>query len=370
MNDYFRFLIIAVLTAFFVWSCTNNKPIKIGFVGGLTGKSSPLGIEGRNGASLAVTLINENGGINGRKVQLITKDDKQNSEKARKVVQELIDEGVSAVIGHMTSTMSIAGAEITNQNKVVMISPTTSTGELSGIDDYFFRVYPASNQVAVQLADYLYNEAERRKLVVIFDQKNRAHSASWYTSLQTQFENLGGKVVDKIGFNTTITEKQINQLKLAVENGTDSIFILANSIDTALICQLQTLNSITVQKYSSEWSANKDIINQGGKSVEGLVFFNTFNKYSEKKEYLDFIEAYGNVFYEEPGFAAIHAYDSAMILFQALKKSSDPQALKSNILKLGTINGLQGTINFDKYGDVRRKHFLMVIKNGEFVPME
>ena len=143
MKDYFRFLIIAVLTAFFAWSCTNSEPIKIVFVGGLTGKGSALGIEGRNGASLAVTLINENGGINGRKVQLITKDDKQNSGKAREVVQELLDEGVSAVIGHMTSTMSIAGSEKTNQNKVVMISPTTSTSELSGIDDYFFRVYPA-----------------------------------------------------------------------------------------------------------------------------------------------------------------------------------------------------------------------------------
>ena len=66
----------------------------------------------------------------------------------------------------------------------------------------------------------------------------------------------------------------------------------------------------------------------------------------------------------------MHAYDSSMILFQALKKSLDPQTIKPNLLKLDTINGLQGDINFDQYGDVRREHFLMVIEDGEFVPLK
>jgi branched-chain amino acid transport system substrate-binding protein len=73
--------------------CEKKKePIKVGFVGGLTGRLSDLGSGGRNGVMLAVEEINNAGGISGRPVELITKDDKQDPEVAVKVDKELIDE--------------------------------------------------------------------------------------------------------------------------------------------------------------------------------------------------------------------------------------------------------------------------------------
>ena len=129
----FSILIIIILGSGLT-GCDNNKPIKVGFVGGLTGRLSDLGIAGRNGVIMAIEEINKAGGINKRPIELITKDDKQDPEVAVNVDKELIDEGVVAIIGHMTSAMSIAALPLINKKQILMISPTTSTNKLFGIE--------------------------------------------------------------------------------------------------------------------------------------------------------------------------------------------------------------------------------------------
>lgn len=94
--------------------CDRNEPIKLGFVGGLTGRNSNLGVAGREGALLAVEQANEKGGIKGRQIRLIVKNDEQNSDVALKVDKELIEEGAVAIVGHMTSSMSLAAVPLMN----------------------------------------------------------------------------------------------------------------------------------------------------------------------------------------------------------------------------------------------------------------
>ncbi|MGM0427217.1 MAG: ABC transporter substrate-binding protein, partial [Thermodesulfobacteriota bacterium] len=108
--DLFSILYLCVIIMISAGSlgCDREKePIKLGFSGCLTGRLSDLGTSGRNGAILAVEQVNEAGGINGRPVELIVRDDRQNKAEALRVDQELMAEGVVAIIGHMTSTMSI-----------------------------------------------------------------------------------------------------------------------------------------------------------------------------------------------------------------------------------------------------------------------
>ena len=103
----FWYPLFAALLTGTVIGCSEQKPIKIGFVGGLSGRVADLGIGGRDGALLAVEHWNQNGGVNDRAVQLLVRDDQQNVETARKIVKQLLSEGVVAIIGHMTSSMSV-----------------------------------------------------------------------------------------------------------------------------------------------------------------------------------------------------------------------------------------------------------------------
>lgn len=135
---------IIIFSYFTFLGCSKKKPVKIGFAGTLTGRLSDLGTAGRNGVMLAVEDINKSGGINGHPVELLIRDDKHDPLVSREVSQDLVNEGVVAIIGHMTSVASVASVPVVNKENVVMISPTTSANDLTGIDDYFFRVYSPS----------------------------------------------------------------------------------------------------------------------------------------------------------------------------------------------------------------------------------
>ena len=92
-------------TTLLLTGCGEKEPIRLGFIAGTSGRVADLGISGKNGTQLAVDLANQKGGIDGRKIELLARDDEQNADVARQRYQELIDAKVRAVIGPMTSAM-------------------------------------------------------------------------------------------------------------------------------------------------------------------------------------------------------------------------------------------------------------------------
>ena len=137
--------LLAIIGMLFIYHLYFSS-IKLGFSAGLSGLKSELGISGRNGAQLAVEEINRNGGVRGRKVELLVMDDKNNAETACVVDQKLAKQGVNIIIGHMVSSVAVDTVKNANENKILLISPTIATDELSHIDDNFIRVI-ASNKV-------------------------------------------------------------------------------------------------------------------------------------------------------------------------------------------------------------------------------
>ena len=78
--------------------------------------------------------------------------------------RELIAAGVTAIIGHMTSSMTLAALSLINEQRVLMISPTTSTEELAGIDDFFFRVLSTNKTETDNLADHTFHTRGLREV--------------------------------------------------------------------------------------------------------------------------------------------------------------------------------------------------------------
>ena len=121
------FLIIIIILALVLFITFQRKPIKIGFSGSLSGLNSPMGIAVKDGVVLALEKMNEQGGIKGRKLELLIKDDKNDPETVLKVDTELINEGVCAIIGHITSAMTQAAIPLINNKQMLLLSPTASS---------------------------------------------------------------------------------------------------------------------------------------------------------------------------------------------------------------------------------------------------
>ncbi|HBD07374.1 MAG TPA: ABC transporter substrate-binding protein [Syntrophobacteraceae bacterium] len=358
------FLCVALL------GCSPPEPVRIGFVGGTSGRTADLGVSGHDAVQLAVEQCNEAGGVTGRRVQLIVKDDEQQPDVARQVVQELVDEGVAVIIGPMTSGMGVAVSPIADQAKILLMSPTVTTEELSGKDDYFFRVSSTTREFARRTALYQLKTNRMRRVAAVYDLGNRAFSENWLKNFTEAFA-AGGQVVLTLGFevgNETTFKKVAGEL-FSVE--ADGILIIANSMDSALLCQHIRRLDAKIPIVLSDWGGTERLLELGGKAVEGVNVVQTFDRNSTAPLYQAFRQTYLERFHREPGFPGVYAYDATNVVLESLRQRKSGQSIKETVLAIRNFEGLQSTFSFDDYGDVKRPHIsISVVRDGRFLVVE
>lgn len=343
-------------------------PIRIGFAAQMTGKQAELGVQERNGVLLAIERINASGGIAGRKVELLAKDDQGVPEMAQAVDQELIKAGVVAIIGHATSGQTVAGLKITNPGQIVMIGPTVSTPALSGLDDYFFRVYPTFKDSSQAFAKYIYQAAGLKKIAIIYDVDNAAYSETYNRTFSEKYISLGGTVANEISFSSTAHPDFPALLSVIDSKHLDGILIIASDIDTALIAQKIRIQGWTIPLFTSAWAQTETLINNGGAAVEGMKLEQSYALTSQSPGFIKFKVDFQKRFGISPSFGAAFGYDAAMVLAKALEKTDGKaNGLRKSLLETGKFKGLVDDFSIDPYGDVRRPFYLTSIENGKFI---
>ena len=361
----------AVLAATTLHGCgAERAPLVIGYLGGLTGRSADLGVAGHDGALLAVEEFNASGGVDGRLVRLAVADDRQDQDAARRAFGSLVRQGALCVIGPMTSSISVAVAPLALQSETALISPTTSTDDLSGKKDHFFRLYPDNSGAAKELAGAVRNRLGHRRVTIIYDLGNESHTKTWADNFTREFEELGGKIQMRQPFEPGRIGGYADAAGYAVGTEAESIFLLASSVDAAILATRLRERGWTGHIIASEWSASATLIEQGGSAAEEIVFLNTFDSSSQEQEYREFKERFVLRFGAEPGFASVHAYDSTRLALSLISDDSTPGAIVDALSKGVSFRGLQGDISLDEAGDVQRTYYLMTVRDGTFTPLE
>lgn len=367
---WFTVVILTTCVCLSLSSCSEEPPLKIGFVGGLTGRVADLGVAGRDAVILAVEEQNRSGGIAGRKVELIVRDDRQDAESAKQAVGELISEQVVAIIGPMTSSMAVVIQPLINAAQTVTVSPTAKTDQLSGQDDFFLRVTTPLSGNAEQLAVYVAKGLNLKKFAVVYDISNRAFTETWFNYFKKSLQANGGQIVVAEEFSAQPNIHYLPVAERLLEARPDGVLLLSNAIDTALLAQQIRKQESKVALFSSEWAFTIDLLSFGGRSVNGMTSFHSFNADSQEARYLSFKGKFTKRFGYAPSFATALAYDAVSYLFAGLEKNPSRSGLKESLLKLGSFPGLQSKVVVDKYGDVERKLFLTVIENSQFKVVE
>lgn len=350
--------------------CSEPQPVRLGFVGGLSGRVADLGIAGRNGVILAVEDWNGRGGINGRPIELLIRDDRQDAEVARAAFRELVAGGVEVVIGHMTSSMSVATVPIANERGVLMVSPTTTTDTLAGIDDQFLRVISPTRGYAAKNARYQAEILKRRRVAAIYDLRNEAYTKSWFDNFRAEFEALGGEVSEPLTFASGPEVDFYALAQRLLEAAPEAVLILANSVDAALLCQQIRKLDPQVGISLSEWAATERLVELGGTAVEGVLIAQFFDRASNDPRYLDFRSRFVQRFSQEPGFAGVAGYDAAQVVLSARAQTDGAGGLKQRILAIGEFSGVQGPLRIDRFGDADRRTYLTTVRNGNFTVIE
>lgn len=358
--------VLLLFLLLFPAGCADKQPIKIGFVGNLTGRVSDIGEGGRNGSMLAIEEVNQQGGIGGRTLEILVRDDKNEPSVAQQVDIDLIEQGVALIIGHMTSRASVAGAEIANQRGVLMISPTARTSELAGRDDMFFSVITPLNLAARAQAEYALQRKNLRTMVAVYDSSNREFAEDWITNFQGRYEALGGQMLKSLTFASSGKVEYISIAKQVKEVGAEGILLAAGAVDAAMLCQQLAKHGVDVPIFSSSWAMTDDFIQTGGALAEGVLFSNINSGEEQFVAYQAFAEAYRKRFGKEPTYAAAYGYQATRVALQALQRNSDVRVLKKTLLNSGDFEGLWGAVRFDKFGNVLSENHIIIVRNGIF----
>ena len=362
-----RFFLTVLLVASFMAGCQSRLPVRVGFAGELSGTEADLGVPGRNAVVLAVETINARGGIAGRPLEVIYRDDQGTPDGAVQADRELVAAGVVAVIGHMTSSQSIAGLEVTAPAGVVLFSPTSTSARLSGRKDLFFRIVDDNTRDTFYLAQRI-NDLGIKRLALLYDEDNAAYAAIYAQSVGDEFTRRGGQVVANIGFLGSAQPDDQAILAKLRSAAPDGLVIVASALNSALLVQHARLAQWNIPIFVSDWAYSDIFLHNGGKAIEGVELVTTYDTNFPDPDMREFQHRFKATYGYEPNFAAAQSFEVMLMLAIALEKTGgSAQGLPEALENVRDFKGLIGLLSMGPYGDVRRPLYLLNVQNSRFV---
>jgi len=359
-----------LLACTLIAACGPTEPIRIGFIGGLSGRVADLGEAGRNGFQFAVEQANATGGVQGRHVEILVKDDAQDPAQAMRATEELVAAKVVAIIGPMTSAMAEPVLAVAGKAGIPVVSPTVTTTQLTGKDDYFLRVSADTHGYAARSANYHFDQGKVRRVAAVFDTRNRAYSESWLADFRKAFTARGGEMSAEIEFASGDDVDYAGLVGRLLASSPDALLFVAGALDTARFAQAAQQAHAEQTLIGVEWSATERLIEFGGKAVDNLYVAQFFDRNDGSDEYRRFRASYLARFQRPPGFPAVAAYDATKAVFDAMWRARSSTPVKQALLETGPFAGAQGPIVFDRFGDSERRSFITVIRDGRFIVLE
>jgi branched-chain amino acid transport system substrate-binding protein len=355
---------------FIVITHTKRGPneIVIGAILPLTGDGAMYGEWTKKGIDLAINEENQKGGINGKKIKILYEDTQQKPDLGVAAFKKLIlIEKVQAVIGELSSSVTLAVAPVANQNKIVLLSPAASSPKITDAGDYIFRVCASDIFEGKVMAEFSMNKLKYKKVSILYI--NNEYGLGIKNVFNSVYIENGGEIVSIESFDQGTSDFRTQLLKIKVTNP-QAIYLVGYAPEMAIaLRQIKELR-IKVPILSSYEAENPKILEVSGNAAEGIIY--SAYDYDPKKENLlvqSFVKEYKINYGEEPNIVAALGYDSAKIMIEALKEARviSGDEIKNSLYNIKKYPGVTGITSFDRNGDVEKSVIIKTIKNKEFI---
>lgn len=330
-----------------------NETLKIGVMMPLTGDVATYGESVKNAIEYAASQAQLDN------VQLIFEDSKCEGKDAASAINKLINvDGVSAIIGELCSGATLAAAPIAEANEVVLISPASTSPDVTNAGEYVFRTIP-SDALQGAFGAELASAQGATRLAVIYS--NDDYGQGFDAVLKEEFPALGGQIVASEAVERGSTDARTQLTKIRAANP-DAVYIISNSTSAtvAILKQMKEVGIVNIPILGSEGLRSPDVIEGAGAAAEGLIVSSVSSGTSE------FINGYKEVYGTEPGPFAAQAYDAFMILAQAVEQGAVTGPEIKNAISGISYEGASGNITFDENGDVTGGYDVVIVESGEF----
>jgi branched-chain amino acid transport system substrate-binding protein len=358
-------LSLGLLTA----GCSSD--VKIGAVISETGAVGNYGKNVRRGIELALEEVNAEGGLfNGGQVVVIFKDDATIAERGKQVTQQLIDEdGVDLIIGAVSSRVTVAIAPICEKERVLLISPSASSPDISQAGHYIYRNYPSDIREGTSMAKFAKDLGLEEVAIIAMDDEFGRGLREVFTQ---QYESRFREVVGSFDFTDGASNDFDAIVAQTVELEPDGIYLVGYEQEVSDL--MTRLHSAGVESVIMTTSAiTPNLVQLTGEASENVVFPQSpLELDSNEASVASFVEAYRDKYHVDPDVYAAHGYDALKLLVTAINavERAHPDDVRIGLNGIQNYEGAAGLTTFDKNGDVIRHPRIMIYRNGRAVPYD
>ncbi|MCL1796116.1 MAG: ABC transporter substrate-binding protein [Clostridia bacterium] len=338
----------------------------VGGIAPLTGPVSIYGLAVRSGIDMYIKQTNAAGGLNGQEIVIEWMDDKHDIVEANNAYDRLIDSGVAAILGPVTSapTLGILGKAI--EDGIPLITPSGTSDEITANpSDNIFRVcYKDTFQGAVMAA--FANSLGLESVAILYD-----NTSDYSSGMAAMFRDLAVELGINVVADEACAQGSMDfkaQLTNIAAQNPSALFVPMYYGDAALIVQQAHEVGITCPLFGGDgWDGIQDTL-EDLSLIEGYFICNHTAPDDTDPAFVAFREAYLEEYGEYPNTFGILGYDAASIMFTAIEQAGSSEwADIAAALKALDMEALTGRIRFDDHGDVIGKMGVInIINDGEF----
>ena len=357
------FLVLVIAGWWWYSLLDTADPIRIGLAINLSGQGGTANEYVREGAMLAVEEVNRQGGINGRPLELLVKDDENTPQGIVAADKALIAQNVIVIIGHVTSQNTLISYPVVTSSGILLFNPYTASTELVGKDDLLIRTNVGNHQNGLRIAKLL-QEKETKVTAFLMDMSNRSYVQDLYEHTLKHYPGI----TTAVHFKRNAAPSWDTLIEQLLSPKPDAIVLLTEVSMTGLIAQKLRATGYMGPLIATLWAQSPDLTRYGGSAVEGLTIVSYMDPDNQHPQFQAFAEKMLKRLGHPPNARSTRAYEAVNILAAALKRCNTltSEELRQQILN-HTFHSLMGAVRFDAYGDVERPIYEIQVRNGHFV---
>jgi branched-chain amino acid transport system substrate-binding protein len=346
--------------------------IRIGVASPFTGDLAAYGDNIKAGVSLKLKEVNDAGGVNGQKIELVWGDDLCAPKEAGTVASKFAaDQSIVAVIGHLCSSATLAAMPIYVRAGMPTISPTSTNPTIGDVGKgWFFRNCYTDEFQGQYLANTVVPKMLGKSSVAIF-YENNDYAIGLKDSFVASAKKSGVKVTGAKAYVAKTTDFTPQLTKL-LHDKPDTIFLCGYHPEGALIAGQARKLGFNGPLFGADGIDNEDYIRLGGKATENTYCTVPFLAASAGPEGKEFAKKFSATYGRDVDWMSANAYDCLGILTQVISKAGpDREKIREELAAINSkdngYNGITGLTYFDKKGDCAKPAFVKMVKNGKFV---
>jgi len=351
----------------------DSKEIKIGGNFELTGGVANFGKQTMQGIQMAFKEANAAGGVLGKKLVLVTADNKSEPSEATNAITKLITQDkVVMVLGPVASSNVLATLQVGQDNKIPVLTATGTNSKITvdngKVRPYAFRacfIDPFQGSVMANFA----TKTLKAKTAVIYIDSSSDYSKGLAESFEAQFVKNGGVIVGKEAFLQKDQDFKATLTKIKVLNA-DTVFIPAYYEEVGKIAKQAREIGITVPLIGTDGFDDPKVVEiAGAEALNNTFFSNHYSAQDTDPRIVKFVAAYKAEYGQEPSALAALGYDAALMAIDAIKRanSTDPVKLRDALEQTKDLQVVTGVITLDANHDPIKSGVVIEMKDGKQV---